>query len=534
MTATLTMQNRVRLLEASDHQAAVARRAAPADQQYTYRALLYNTGRAPLNSVAFSGDREFIGARRQLADNIAFTLDQNLPLIGWATRTHITYVSLFEFQPDTGDDTQDDELREWYHDRNDEERFDVQGRLGGDEMLSVYAGLKVYNGYSAILKVAGGRCQLFESWQIARGAGCEADEKKFGVTIDRQGLVLDAFGKIVMVALCKGESSGSLQHVRLVPRNEILIGGFTNRSSHCLYESPLLPAMELAQDYLDVQQYQVLQAKVAAQFGFYALRDHNKTGGFNFERFNPIGTDGGVNTTPMDGQPRPDPWQPTPLTGIAPGMMLEGEPNDKFGFITADIPSPQWDLQGQRVVRMILASMDIPDCFWDTNKANYASMRVSAGLYKQSCFRERRKNARIRRGMNTHLFRWGVVDGTLPIRKNQTPESLKYKLVPRGVYLLDTAKELAGVLAAVGAGLTDFETAAADLGYDNQRDTVRRLQKQYAAFARAGITPNLGHIRVSLSNQSDSADTDLGHSTETPAPEKKKDKQPPVPMKESA
>jgi capsid protein len=105
--------------------------------------------------------------------------------------------------------------------------------------------------------------------------------------------------------------------------------------------------------------------------------------------------------------------------------------------------------------------------------------------------------------MNTHLFRWGIADGTLPISSKFTPENLPYKLVPRGVYLLDTAKELAGVMAAIGAGLIDFETAAADLGYDNHRDTVRRLEKQYANFRDAGITPNLGHISVRLSNRSE-------------------------------
>ena len=532
MPATLSIQDRIRSLESADHAAAVARRVTPADQQYTYRALFYNTGRMPLMPITRSDDFEFIGARRQLAHNIAFTLDQNLPLIGWAARTHLNYVSLFEFQPDTNDDTLNDELAEWYHDRNDEERLDVQGRLGGDEMLSVYAGLKVYCGYSAILKVDGGRCQLFEAWQMARGAGCEADEKKFGVKIDNQGLVLDKFGKIVMVALCNGESSGALKHIRLVPRNEILIGGFTNRASTALYASPLLPAMELAQDYLDVQQYQVLQAKVASQFGFYWLRDHTKNGPANFDRFNALGY-GGENGGPAhveNGQPQ-EAWQPTPLTGISPGMMLEGQQGDKVGFITADIPSPQWDLQGQRVVRMILASMDIPDCFWDTGKANYSSMRVSAGLYKQSCFRERRKNARIRRGMNTHLFRWGVADGTLPISSKFTPENLPYKLVPRGVYLLDTAKELSGVLAAIGAGLTDFETAAADLGYDNQRDTVRRLEKQYLAFKNAGITPNLGHISVRLSNRSES-DEEIPE-IEGTAPASKPAKAPPANIEEA-
>ncbi len=523
MTATTTIQDRIRSLERADHSAAVARRMTPNDQQYTYRALFYNTGRMPLMPITRSDDFEFIGARRQLSHNIAFTLDQNLPLIGWAVRTHLSYVSLFETVFDTGDDVLNDELTEWMQNTDDEERLDVQGRLSGDEMLSVYAGLKVYNGYSAIVKVEGGRCQLIEAWQMARGAGCEADEKKFGVTINNQGLVLDKYGKIIMVAICNGESSGSLKHVRLVPRNEILLGGFTNRASTNLYASPLLPAMELAQDYLDVQQYQVLQAKVASQFGFYWLRDHTKNGPANFERFNALGY-GGENGGPApveDGSPK-EPWQPMPLTGIAPGMMLEGQQGDKVGFITADIPSPQWDQQGQRVVRMILASMDIPDCFWDTEKANYSSMRASSALYKQSCIRERRKNARVRRGMNTHKFRWGIADGTLPISSQYTPENLPYKLVPRGIYLLDTAKELSGVLAAIGAGLTDFETAAADLGYDNQRNTIRRLEKQYLSFKNAGITPNLGHISVRLSNRSES-DEEIPEVTGTePAPKPRK------------
>ena len=473
-------------------------------QQNTYRGVLWHPSRTPLYPVVYSADREFIGARRQLAWNTALDLEQNFSTIGWMIRQDQVYTSQFGFQPRTPDVQYNRELRSWWDANTLANQIDVQRRLSFEDMMLTWNGLKVLMGYASILKISGGKFQVFEPWQMARGSGCEVDEAHYGVKINKNGLVLDDYGAIDWIAFATGDDSGSLKHRYLAYHDEVIIDGFTNRTADTLWESPLMSVLDKCRDSASSAEYQLMAQKLQAMFVVVRYMKPETKGGADFPTRQ--GTWGVPET---DNDPAPIPSgsnqitartipQPPPLSEVRSGMMLNMEADEKVDFLTSKTPSPEFIASVKHFTKEILRVLDIPYSFLDSETANYSSMKADSVRYMNSCRPRMRKNAAAWREAIKHKLRAGIV-ADMPMWKGKyTVDNLPFALVPQAPWILDPSKEIPSKSAMVSAGWDDNEHVTESLTGRNFYDVVDAIAEQ-ESYARAkGVTLNRGNISVKL------------------------------------
>ena len=482
--------------------------AAAVSQQNTYRGVMWDPGRMPMNPLVRTADQEFIGYRRQLSWNTTLDLLQNLDLIGWMMRQHLAYTALFTVATRTLDVQYNREWREWFRLRTMKKKVDVQRRFSLSDMMINFGGLQILHGYAPILKVKDGKLQLFEAWNMARGAGVEVDEKRLGVTVNSDGVVLDENGAIDFVALATGPSTGELVHRYLAYHDEVILDGFTERASGTLWESPLMSVLNKARDYLDTDEFQLLKAKLHAMFVVHRILKPETEGGAGFPtRQGTWGLPSGSTEPPTDGindqpitPPNPAIPAPPPLSEIRPNTMVTGEPGDKIEFLESRTPSHEYQAFTQKLCGDLCSVMDIPLTFKYSHLGTYSSLKADAVRYSQSLTvqQQRAKNAASTREAIVHIMRDGVAKRDMPMWKGKyTVDTLPLSLVGRAPWMLDPAKEMPMLLSQLSACLTDWESTCDLLGTDFY-DTVDRQAEQRAYAAKRGVRINLGELKVMI------------------------------------
>lgn len=479
-------------------------------QQNAYRGLQYDPARMPVASTMRSVDQDFLGQRRQLAWNSSTDLLQNLNIIGWMMRQHLAYTSLFTYAPRTADITYNREMREWYRLRTSKKRLDVQRRFTLEDMILTYANLKVLHGYAAMLKVKGGKLQLFEAWNIARGDGIQDDERRYGVTVNKDGVVLDENGAVDYVALATGNSTGNQQHRYLAHHSEIILDGFTERAAGTLWESPLMSVLTKARDYLDADEFQLIKAKLHSMFVVLRLLKPETEGGAGFPtRQGTYGLPtGGVDQPADEGLASEAAQQqiaqpaPPPLSEIRTGTMITGEHGDDVKFLESRTPSHEYLAFTQKLCADLLSVLDIPLTFYYSNLGTYSSLKADSVRYSQSLTvrQQRRANADAMREAIVHLMRDGIAKRDMPLWRGggYTVESFPFALIGRAPWILDPSKELPAMLSRLGAGLSDFEMVCDELGTGDFYDIIDRQAAQRTYAKDRGVLLNTGDVKIKL------------------------------------
>jgi hypothetical protein len=447
----------------------------------SYSALQPSRARKALPWSVVSADKEFSPGTRNLAWNSAIDLEQNFTLPGFAVRTHLNFVSAFSFQARTDDDDFNALLEKWMTARTGKNSVDICRRMSLSTMIRTFAGLKVWFGDSAIIKLAGGKLQLIEAWQIAKGAGAPE-------AVNDNGLLLDQFGAVDQYAIArKPEATGELTHASLVPWADCEFDGYFTRANQTRGVSPLMPAINHSRDYLDAVNYHLITSKIAAMFGLVIFRDHSKKGRHDFD---------------YSQQTAEEQVEDGPLKyDLKPGLKLELEQQDKAEFLQSRTPPAEFLAFGKHLCRLILAAIDLPYSVFDSEAANYSSMRADWNRYKLSAVEERTKNQGILDGCTEHIIRAGIADGSLKLPKKMTLDELDWEWVPTGTFILDLSKELDAILKKIGAGLMTRTAACKELGTGEFRDNAIQLGKEEKILKAAGVTIQLAQPGAITSDQ---------------------------------
>lgn len=461
-------------------------RAFNPNSQWAYKALQSSPSRPTLSPVIRSEDWDLCGYKRPLAWNTAADVWQNLTHIGWLIQTHIDYTASFDLQANTGNIDYNIALNRRFARLIRKDVFDIQRRWSLPSMFRAFNSLKALNGDTIALKLPGGKCQLFEAWNIARGcldktitnpeqraaAQDEIDQlNEMGLVWD--GIAVQAFG------IATGDDSGSLIHRQLIPWEAAIYDGYFERPSGTRPASPLLPALNFARDYLDNTAYRLVRAKIEAMFGIVLYRDHNLKGrDFNYS---PSGS-------PLDETTTTDPSAPRPYLNYEAksGLKLELEKDEKAEFLESKTPSSEWMAFGKELERAIFSTFRIPRSMYDPTDCTFASMLADRIKYKSATEAERRKNGETYREFIGHVLRndWALTNlGGLGLPADVTDiEDLPYELVPTGIFLVDPEKESQAINAAVDRGQLSNESACRMLGYGdfylNNRKLAREQQFQ--------------------------------------------------------
>lgn len=448
-------------------------------QKFAYRALEQSTARRQLPYAVVSADKEFNKGTRQLAWNSALDLEQNLTLAGFMVRTHLNFVSSFSFQARTPDTAFNSALEKWLQDRARKHTVDVCRRMSLSTLIRTFAGLKVWFGDAALLKVKDGKLQLLEAWQIAK-----ADDAPAGV--NDNGLVLDENGAADRYAIAVKDDNGTVTHKRLVRWQDVEFDGYFTRANQTRGVSPLMPAINHARDYADAVNFHLIKSKIAAMFGMVIMRDHTKNGRHDFNTADVNDTDELAAKAPLRYE-------------LKPGIKLEIEKDEKAEFLESKTPPAEFIAFGKMLCRLIMAAIDMPYSVFDSDGATYSSMRADWNRYRLSAIEEREKNRATLDNCTEHIIRAGIADGSLVPPAGMTFAEIDWEWVPLGTFILDLSKELDAIIKKIGAGLQTRADACKELGTGDFADIADRLGKEEALLREKGVTVELGQPGATVS-----------------------------------
>jgi len=332
---------------------------------FSYRGLEDTDMRRRVNGNIKTQD-EALKGKRQKAINTTLELEHNLSLAAWAVRTHLNFVSSFNFQARTADSDFNRQLEKFIWRKSQKNTFDVQRRMSLEQMFRSFNALKVWQGDAGILKCEGGKGQLIESWQIAKASNASP-------SVNENGLVLDQFSAIDKFAIC-GKVNGQLTEQRIVDYTDVIFDGFFSHGAQTRGHSPWMTSLNSARDLLDATEFYLLKAKLSSLFGLVIYRDHASKGGNDFQY--------DANGNPIEGTGDQNEYLDYRLNGAA--IKLELDRQDKIDFIESKSPSQEFQEFAKTITRQILASLDIPYSAYDSGAAlisgSHAASSSRAGM----------------------------------------------------------------------------------------------------------------------------------------------------------
>jgi hypothetical protein len=299
----------------------------------------------------------------------------------------------------------------------------------------------VFFGDSFMLKIAGGKLQHVEAWQVAKGKGAPKTVNDNGLVMDADKLAVDGY------AICTGPDSGSLVHNQVADWKNVITDKFGMRPSGFRGVSPLLPAMETARYYMTASEFYWFKIKIASMFGLAIFGDDNTSGSLGFQYTQPGETGTDTTTTP-------------PAEFIA---------------------------YAKHSIRLILASLNLPYSLWDSEGATYSAQRADFNLFKHSALEEREKNQQAGHDALEHLLMADDAGGKLP--KGLTYEKIDWELIPTATFILDLGKEVDAYTKLIGIGARTHDDVARELGSVRSFRENLRIQAEELAAAQAANVP---------------------------------------------
>lgn len=390
-------------------------------------------------------------------------------LLGWTLRRHLDFVVDFSFKAQTSDAGFNRDLESWFAEISRPLNFDVGGRHSFSRALRIAEACRTLDGDCFMLKVGGGpnrgKVQFIEAdriWlppsDVPRG---EENVWINGVKVDPRT------GKAMAYAISNrvGKSRKELERI-VSARNILPLGYYNYRFDQVRGISPLACAVNQLRDLYEVQNYEVVKAKLGALLGVAIMRE---TGAYDTATLGEATDDG-------DGPPVID------FAHMGP-FQLELEPGEKAEILESKTPSAQTLAFIQHLIDATLLALDIPASFFDVARTNYFGSRAALLIYLLSCDDKIRD---LKEFQSAYLnWRLGIAleDGEISLPSGREFDFVKFEFIEGGVPYWKPIDEARGSAMQIAMGLQSPRRAARELGRDFE--TIIRETAEDVAFAEA-------------------------------------------------
>lgn len=412
--------------------------------------------------------------KRDLLAGQTRDLQRNFALVSWAVRKHLDYVSMFDFQMRTGDDTLNDEIeglmQEWSRPNN----CDAAGRHPFARLLRIIESRRTIDGDVFAVKQRNGRLQVVESDRVRDPEGQQRDENWYN------GVQVDISGRPLAYGLWNRRGQGGFEFDRTVSAGRMLQHGYFERIDQVRGISPLAAAVNSFRDVYEGIDYALAKMKVEQLFALVFSRDADEA----------IGTVSG-----QAGEYKVD-------FGKGP-VQLDLDPGDKADFLKSDNPGSNTQEFIKAVVSIALKSLDLPLNFYDEAHTNFFGSRAAWLLYDRSCIAKRADVQEFLRKVTVWKLQQWILSGRLRLGRGMTIADLPFEWVPRGMPWWDPKKEIEGNLAAMRAGLDNPYRITKETGRGEFEENVDLIAKAQAYATERGVT-----LDFAMSSSATSTNTD--------------------------
>ena len=436
-----------------------------------YDALTSGTKRRSARRRVVPEDKHLTESRRTALAENGYDVWRNFGLLGWAIRQTLDYCCMFDFQPRTGDDGLNRDLRFLMERDTSASRVDVFGRMDWDDMRRVSEAQKILAIDAFYVQMRDRTLQLIE------GAYCKdpldvAKRRKNNGERWLNGAKLNKRGRVVAWNFREvNPVTGSDERDRDIRAGRVW--------QHCQFDvrpnviRPQQPMTAHINGFRDLQQIlEAMRAKVnTSQFFGVVLKRKVDSDDEEFEDDEELKVDRkpGANNT------------------------FNIEPDEAIETVESNHPAQSVQEFVKLMIQDCLSALDIPYSFFNEAFTNFSGSRLGWLRYERACTARRKTQQRLHRKMTMwRLNQWTLPEdlggtGELSLPSGMSLNQLPFKWVPRGVAWWKPKEELDTDLRAYAAGLKSLQDIADEHGLGDVRENIREILAEREAIADGGL-----------------------------------------------
>ena len=376
---------------------------------------------------------------------------RNFSVLSWMIDKHLDFVSTFDIQFKTGNDHLDDwltELLAWW---SQAENFDTGRRYSLFDYLRVNDAQKVIAGDMGTLKFQDGRVMGIVSDQIDRPYNARGPNDNWfrGIKVDPV-----TWEPLRYSIRLRDVRNGDLSRDYIeVPAGQFYLHAERKHYPNLIRGiSPVSNSINSIQDCYEGINWHLVKMKVAAMFGVVMFENT----GVALPQ---------IAVDPDTGEPIEAKKGAKYDVNLGRGILaLNMERGEDIKVVESKVPSTETQTFYEVVVLIALKSLNIPFSFFREDFTNFYGSRGGLLHYLRSCVAPRQANIQF---LNHHIkwriTKW-IIDGFVKLPKGYDLRNLQWQAIPRGFPWWDPSKEIAGILAAIQAGLMTPQEACLQTG----------------------------------------------------------------------
>jgi capsid protein len=414
-----------------------------------YDAANGSTKRSAASPIIKREDEHLKERQRRTLIGTGHYLHRNFSMVAWAVRRHLDYNTHFNFQARSDNELLNDQLEalmgEWSLPFN----CDASGRLNFQQFVRTSELRHIVDGDLFWIMRRDGRLGAVEA-DLMRTPDKGIDGQKW-----YNGGQINNDGRVLNWGLHRREDHGQVSFLRRVPSRNVVHLATLDRFDQVRGVSPLAGAFNSFQDVYEGIDYALAKMKVEQLF---ALIIHN-SGASGFGEHLRTGT-GNYNVD----------------FGKGP-VKLEMDGDDDAKFLSADNPGSNTQEFIQLVLGIAIKALDLPICMLDEANTNFFGSRQAFLSYDRSCVAKREILLEALRRVTIWKMRQWIIEGRLVLPEGMTVFDVAYEWVHVGMPWWDPAKEVAGDLAAIQAGLDNPYRICKERGRGEFEDNIDLIAK---------------------------------------------------------
>jgi capsid protein len=433
----------------------------PALARLKYKAVQSDKSRSPLYISSKSEDYELTERDRQTLISESRQLQRDFSLAGFCVRSHLQYVSYYQFNASTPDADfnlrLERKLKRWQHKNN----CDVARRHSFPELLYLLESLRVIDGDVGVLRVndneTGGRIQLIESDRIRNSDEAKKEENWV------HGVRVADNGRILAYDVNKRKEYGGFIHERFISAKNMDLIGYFNRADQIRGVSPLAGAIREFSQVQDAISVNLAKSRLEAALGLAVYLDEGSAL---------------VEDDVEESEKRVDEVQSQAVDKFGAGVFtFYGTPNEKLEFVQSNNPSSNFQEFITNVTRIVMLALDLPYSFADSSYTNFWGSKSSVNQYIDNVERKQQPTIEF---LNDLVFdfllpNW-ILAGDIELPTGYTIDDVRDYCGWQGAgkptwLMLDAVKDM---LLAVQSGLLPPSELVNQYGY-NIRDNIDDL-----------------------------------------------------------
>lgn len=441
--------------------------------QLGYDATIDKGRRQPPKARTSSGDFELPPRTRSKLVATARDQIQNLSVVAWMVRKHVSYISQFNLLAKTGDERLDNALEKRFQRAATRDEFDIAGRHSLRSAMYINETGKAVDGQAFIAAIRGGFCQLLESDLIARPDDLP---QKLSDKVDPHGLVKDQYGKVIQYCRCRWDQDGrKLVFSGMVKRADMLAdSGTFLRPSQTRGISPISAALNTFRDLYESWEWTLLKIKVHALCGVAikrdALVDGVPTTAYADSDIDTEGEETASNRTAMEVQ-----------DGL---MQFDLDPGEDVDLIESKTPNSAVIPYSEMMIRAALLAFDIPYTAYDSRGTSFSAVMADRAEYEKAVSVKREDNTDfLKRWSGWKLDQFAREGGELSrllasstLTNQEIVDALEW--VPDGTPWMDRGKEIKADADAIALGTDSRQRQCKRRGLDFYKLANERAEEE--------------------------------------------------------